>query len=72
MKISLVNCDLDYSQEFFSSSSYIDILNEKEKLPDRVNLVSGKPLPEFVKARILLLTRFLIFSLLKEDIVFTQ
>ena len=71
MKISLVNCDLDYSQEFFSSS-YIDILNEKEKLPDRVNLVSGKPLPEFVKARILLLTRFLIFSLLKEDIVFTQ
>ena len=50
MKISLVNCDLDYSQEFFFSSSYIDILNEKEKLPDRVNLVSGKPLPELVKA----------------------
>ena len=43
-------------------------LNQNEKSPDRVNLVSREPLPEFMKAGILL-ARFLIFSHLKRDIV---
>ena len=47
---------------------FLDNLNQNEKSPDRVNLVSREPLPEFMKAGILL-TRFLIFSHLKRDIV---